>query len=84
MSAAVRLTISLSSETNFALRSLLGTQGMKKGDLSAFIEKAVCREILDKTVQEVKERNRDLSSDDLDAEIDQAIRETRAQMRNSV
>lgn len=84
MSAAVRLTISLSSEINLALRSFLGAQGMKKGDISTFIEKAVCRQILDQTVQTVKARNRDLSPDDLESEIDQAVRETRAQMNKSV
>jgi len=36
-----RLTITWSREADHALRSYLGAQGMKKGDLSKFIEEAV-------------------------------------------
>jgi hypothetical protein len=36
-----RLTITWSKEADHALRSFLGSQGMKKGDISKFIEEAV-------------------------------------------
>ena len=36
-----RLTISWTKETDLELRSYLGSQGMKKGALSRFIEDAV-------------------------------------------
>jgi hypothetical protein len=35
---AVRWTITVSKETDLTLRTFLGAQGMKKGDLSKFIE----------------------------------------------
>ena len=38
---AVRWTITVSKETDLTLRTFLGAQGMKKGDLSKFIEEAV-------------------------------------------
>jgi len=36
-----RLTITWSKQADLALRSYLGAQGMKKGDISKFIEDAV-------------------------------------------
>jgi hypothetical protein len=38
---AVRWNIKVSRETDLALRTFLGAHGMKKGDLSKFIEQAV-------------------------------------------
>jgi Ribbon-helix-helix domain len=38
---AVRWAITVSKETDLNLRTFLGAQGMKKGDLSKFIEEAV-------------------------------------------
>jgi hypothetical protein len=35
------VTITVSKETDLTLRTFLGAQGMKKGDLSNFIEEAV-------------------------------------------
>jgi hypothetical protein len=40
------------------LRTYLGAQGMKKGDLSNFIEDAVSWHIFDRTVQEIIAENR--------------------------
>ena len=45
---------------------------MKKGDLSKFIERAVQKEILTRTATEVKQRNADLTGDQLQALIDEA------------
>lgn len=81
MSEAVRWTIKVSRETDLSLRSFLGAQGMKKGDLSRFVEEAVRWRVLDQTVQGIKERNRDLSPKELEAAIDEAVREVRADMR---
>jgi len=41
MSEAVCWTIKVSKETDLSLRTFLGAQGMKKGDLSNFVEDAV-------------------------------------------
>jgi len=38
---AVRWNIKVSKETDLTLRTYLGARGMKKGDLSKFIEDAV-------------------------------------------
>ncbi len=81
MSEAVRWTIKVSKETDLSLRSFLGAQGMKKGDLSRFVEEAVRWRVLDQTVQGIKERNRDLSPEELADAIDEALREVRADMR---
>ncbi|WML92476.1 ribbon-helix-helix domain-containing protein [Thiothrix lacustris] len=73
--------MSVSSETDLSLRGFLGAQGMKKGDLSKFVEDAVRWRMLDRTVQAVKERNQDMSADLLEAMIDEAVREVRAERR---
>jgi hypothetical protein len=80
MSEAVRWTIKVSRETDLSLRTFLGAQGMKKGDLSRFVEEAVRWRVLDQTVQGIKERNRDLSPEELETAIQDAVREVRADM----
>ena len=81
MDEGIRWTVKVSLETDRSLRSYLGQHGMKKGDLSKFIERAVQKEILTQTAAEVKERNADLSPDDLQAMIDEAVGEVRREMR---
>ncbi|MDP1526533.1 MAG: ribbon-helix-helix domain-containing protein [Rhodocyclaceae bacterium] len=78
MTEAVRWTIKVSPETDLSLRGFLGAQGMKKGDLSKFVEDAVRWRMLDRTVQIVKDRNQDMPSDMLEAMIDDAVRDIRA------
>lgn len=78
MTEAVRWTIKVSPETDLSLRGFLGAQGMKKGDLSKFVEDAVRWRMLDRTVQIVKDRNQDISADMLEAMIDEAVRDVRA------
>lgn len=84
MNDVVRWTISVSPETDLSLRGFLGAQGMKKGDLSKFVEDAVRWRMLDRTVQIIKERNQDISPDRLEAMIDAALGEIRAENRPSV
>ena len=83
MSEAIRWTITVSRETDLTLRAYLGAQGMKKGDLSRFVEEAVRWRMLDQTVQGIKDRNRNLPAEELEASIDQALQEVRAEMRRS-
>jgi hypothetical protein len=73
MSDSIRWTIKVSSETDQSLRGFLGAQGMKKGDLSGFVEEAVRWRMLDRTVQVIKDRNQDISSDVFEAMIDEAV-----------
>lgn len=82
MTEAVRWTIKVSPETDLSLRGFLGAQGMKKGDLSKFVEDAVRWRMLDRTVQIVKDRNQDISADMLEAMIDEAVRDVRAGTRD--
>ena len=75
---AVRWNIKVSKETDLSLRTYLGALGMKKGDLSKFIEEAVRWRIFNRTVQEIKARNANVDPDELQAIIDSSLREVRA------
>jgi Ribbon-helix-helix domain len=77
MEEAVRWTIKVSRETDLTLRTYLGARGMKKGDLSKFIEEAVRWRILSRTVRDMKARNANVN--ELQAIIDDAVREVRAE-----
>ncbi len=77
----IRWTVKVSPETDRSLRSYLGQHGMKKGDLSKFIERAVQKEILTQTAAEVKRRNADLTGDQLQALIDEAVAAVRKESR---
>ena len=72
-----RLTISWSKQADLELRTYLGAQGMKKGDLSRFIEDAVMWRIFDQTTAAIQARNQDAGADELRAVIDQTVREVR-------
>jgi uncharacterized protein YutE (UPF0331/DUF86 family) len=84
MDDTIRWTVKVSPETDRSLRSYLGQHGMKKGDLSKFIERAVQKEILAQTVAEVKQRNADSTSDELQMLIDEAVAAVRKDVRASV
>ncbi len=53
---AVRWSIKVSKDTDLTLRTFLGAQGMKKGDLSKFIEEAVRRRVLQCTIPRLQSR----------------------------
>jgi len=78
---AVRWNIKVSKETDLTLRTFLGSQGMKKGDLSKFIEQAVRAHVFHRTVQDIKARNAGTEPDKLQALIDNTVREVRAERR---
>ncbi|HYM77793.1 MAG TPA: ribbon-helix-helix domain-containing protein [Candidatus Dormibacteraeota bacterium] len=73
-----RLTIAWSREADHALRTFLGSQGMKKGDLSKFIEEAVRWRIFHQTVREARAAFADVSPDELQKMIDESVEEVRA------
>ena len=81
MEEAVRWNIKVSKETDPSLRTFLGSQGMKKGDLSKFIEEAVRWLIFHRTVQDIRACNADADPDELQAIIDEAVQEVRAERR---
>jgi hypothetical protein len=78
---AVRWNIKVSKETDLTLRTFLRSQGMKKGDLSKFIEQAVRAHVFHRTVQDIKARNAGTDPDEMQALIDQSVREVRAERR---
>jgi hypothetical protein len=76
-SKRTRLTISWTKKTDLDLRAYLGDQGMKKGDLSKFIEDAVHWHLFGQTVTTIKARNADTDSDTLMQMIDTTVRDVR-------
>lgn len=68
-----RWTVSVSKETDIAVRSFLAQRGLKKGDLSKFIEEAVKWRVLDQTIAEAREKFADMPPEDLEATIDEAV-----------
>jgi hypothetical protein len=76
---AVRWNIKVSKETDLTLRTYLGSRGMKKGDLSKFIEEAVRWRVFHRTVQAIKEQNADTDPAELQRLIDDVVREVRAE-----
>jgi hypothetical protein len=75
--AVTRLTISWSKDTDLALRSHLGSQGLKKGALSKFIEDAVKWRLFNQTVGEVREAFTGVPSNELDGLIGEAVKSVR-------
>lgn len=78
--STARWTVTVSRETDLALRAYLGSQGMRKGDLSKFIEDAVRWRMFDSTVQAVKARHADVPAAELQEAIDEACAAVRQEM----
>ena len=68
-----RWTVSVSRDTDIAVRSFLAQRGLKKGDLSKFIEEAVKWRVLDQTIAEARGKFADMPPAELDAAIDEAV-----------
>lgn len=75
--AVTRLTISWSKDTDLALRSYLGSQGLKKGALSQFIEDAVKWHLFNQTVGEARQAVADVPADELDEMLGEAVKSVR-------
>ena len=72
-----RWTVSVSKDTDIAVRIFLAQRGMKKGDLSKFIEDAVKWRVLEQTMAEARGKFSDLAPEALDELIDEAVAATR-------
>jgi Ribbon-helix-helix domain len=79
---AVRWSLKVSKDTDPTLRTFLGSQVMKKGDLSKFVEDAVNRRVLQCTVQDIWARNADADPEDIQRIADKAVSEVRAERRS--
>ena len=76
-SGTTRLTITWSRQVDLALRSYLGAQGIKKGDISKFIEEAVRWRIFHQTIRQTRKAFADVPPDELQHIIDEAIDDVR-------
>lgn len=79
-----RWTVSVSKDTDISVRSFLAQRGMKKGDLSKFIEDAVKWRVLDQTMAEARGKFADLTPVQLEALIDEAVAFKHQRTRPSV
>jgi hypothetical protein len=66
-------TVSVSKDTDIVVRSFLAQRGLKKGDLSKFIEEAVRCGVFDQTLAEVRGKFADMPPDELETLIDEAV-----------
>ena len=80
MEEIVRWSVKVSKATDVSLRSFLAQRGMKKGDLSKFIERAMQKEVFAQTVAEVQARNANVPDEQIEEAIEDALRQVRAQM----
>lgn len=80
MEEVIRWTVKVSRDTDVSLRSFLAQRGIKKGDLSKFIERAVQKEVFAQTVAGVQARHAGVPEGQIEAAIDDALRKVRAQM----
>ena len=74
----LRWNLSISEETDRAVRTFLARTGGKKGDLSRFVDEAMRRRVLDLTIQEIKDRNSRHDPQDILDLIDEEVDAARA------
>jgi Ribbon-helix-helix domain len=79
MSDSVRWTLSISKETDVTLRTFLAQSGLKKGDLSKFVEDAVQWRLLKINIADTRARNAHLRPDEIERAVEQALDEVRAE-----
>jgi hypothetical protein len=74
----VRWTIFAPRKTDLSLRTHLARAGLKRGSLSKFVAEAVAWRLFDLNVAASKAHNRDVPSDVVEDEIEQALSQVRA------
>ncbi len=79
MSDSVRWTLTISKETDVTLRTFLARSGLKKGDLSKFVEDAVQWRLMKLNITEARARNAHLRPEEIEIAVDQALDEVRAE-----
>jgi seryl-tRNA synthetase len=79
MDETIRWTVKVSKSTDTSLRTHLAQKGLKKGDLSKFIEDAVRWRVFQQTVEETKARNANVPQEEIEAAIDEALTAVRAE-----
>jgi hypothetical protein len=76
-----RWTVSVSKETDTALRCFLAQRGMKKGDMSKFIEESVRWRVFDQSLTEARSKFADVPANALQALIDEATQSIKNERR---
>lgn len=74
---AIRWSIKVSKDTDLALRAFLGSQGMRKGGRSRFVEQAVRAQVFHRSVEDIKARNAGTDPEEMQSLIDDAVCEVR-------
>lgn len=69
----IRWSLVVPEDTDRALRSYLARTGGRKGDLSRFVDNAVLAHLFELTVEDVKERNRAHSQNEIIEAIEEAL-----------
>jgi len=69
----VRWSVVVPESTDKALRTYLAGTGMKKGDISLFVDEAVQLHLADLVTEKVKSRNKQFDQNDILAAIDEAV-----------
>lgn len=78
MADSVRWTLTISKETDVTLRTHLAQSGLKKGDLSKFVEDAVQWRLMKLNIAEARARNAHLRPEEIEVTVDQALNEVRS------
>jgi hypothetical protein len=79
-----RWTVTVSRETDSAVRSFLAQRGLNKGDLSRFVEEAVRWRVFDLTTAEAREAFAGLAPDALHELVNEAAAAGRNDMRKTL
>lgn len=73
-----RWNLTINETTDRLVRSFLAQRGMKRRDLSELVDRAVRRLIFDDTVRAARAFNDPVDPEEIEAEIERALREARA------
>ena len=79
-----RWTVSVSKDTDITLRCFLAKRGMKKGDMSKFIEESVRWRVFDQSLTEARAKFADIPADDLQAIIAEATQNVKNEMLKEI
>jgi hypothetical protein len=79
MADSVRWTLPISKDTDVNLRTFLAQSGLRKGDLSKFVEDAVQWRLMKLNIADARARNAQLTAEEIEAAVDQGLDEVRAE-----
>jgi len=83
MAAAITWNLKISPKTDQSLRAHLGQRGYKKGDLSKYVEDAVCWRIFEDLLEQARSGFEHLTTAETEQLINQAYDEVKAELKTS-